>query len=45
MKPGSLEGFRDLLAEGEREICDALRRVIDRQLPDAESKIWHGHPV
>lgn len=27
------------------EICDALARVIDNQLPGAEAKIWHAHPV
>lgn len=26
-------------------VCDALATVIDRSLPDAESKIWHRHPV
>ncbi|MEQ9289651.1 MAG: DUF1801 domain-containing protein [Cyclobacteriaceae bacterium] len=31
------------LADG--KICDALARVIDQELPEAESKIWHGHPV
>ncbi len=26
-------------------ICDALATVIDQELPQAESKIWHSHPV
>jgi hypothetical protein len=26
-------------------ICNALAKEIDKQLKDAESKIWHGHPV
>ena len=30
---------------GEREICDALAAAIYKLLPDAESKIWHRHPV
>ena len=32
---------------GDRRICDALARAIDRHLPraDAENKIWHRHPV
>ncbi len=29
----------------DREIFDRLRMLIDHSLPDAESKIWHGHPV
>jgi hypothetical protein len=26
-------------------ICDILVREIDSSLPEAESKIWHAHPV
>lgn len=29
----------------ERKVCDALARAIDEGLPEAESKIWHAHPV
>lgn len=28
-----------------REICELLANEIDRGLADAESKVWHGHPV
>ncbi len=28
-----------------KAICDVLRPVIDESLPNAESKIWHRHPV
>ena len=30
---------------GDRRICDALAKAIDRNLPNAENKIWHRHPV
>jgi hypothetical protein len=30
---------------GDRLICDALAEIIDQQLPNAENKIWHRHPV
>jgi hypothetical protein len=30
---------------GEREICELLAAEIDKRLPDAQSKIWHRHPV
>ncbi len=30
---------------GDKRICDALARAIDRRLPDAENKIWHRHPI
>lgn len=26
-------------------LCDLLATEIDAGLPDAESKLWHGHPV
>lgn len=29
----------------EKEICNLLAREINNHLPNAESKIWHGHPV
>lgn len=29
----------------EQDICDLLAEEIDKQLPQAESKIWHRHPV
>lgn len=32
------------LAE-DKEICDLLSATIDNKLSEAESKIWHAHPV
>jgi hypothetical protein len=32
------------LAE-DKEICDRLSAIIDNELTEAESKIWHAHPV
>jgi SAM-dependent methyltransferase len=29
----------------DQEICDLLAKELDRGLPHAESKLWHGHPV
>lgn len=28
-----------------QELCNLLATEIDNHLPDAESKIWHAHPV
>jgi hypothetical protein len=28
-----------------QKICELLAIEIDRELPDAESKLWHGQPV
>lgn len=29
----------------DKEICDQLANIINKNLPDAENKIWHAHPV
>ena len=29
----------------ENEICNQLATIIDSELAEADSKIWHGHPV
>ena len=34
----------DLMPE-DQAICALLKTQIDRALPDAESKVWHAHPV
>lgn len=41
----TIQAFNDAQSEQDRQICERLRRVIDRNLPEAESKIWHAHPV
>ncbi|MFO0902909.1 MAG: DUF1801 domain-containing protein [Pirellulales bacterium] len=33
------------LDSAEQAICQRLATAIDRHLPEAENKIWHGHPV
>lgn len=30
---------------GDREICELLASLIDLHMPEAQSKIWHRHPV
>jgi hypothetical protein len=37
--------YNNSLSESDREICDVIVNEIDRGLPKAENKIWHGHPV
>ncbi len=32
-------------SEEDRSICDLLFEEINKHLPEAESKIWHRHPV
>lgn len=37
--------YNDRLAPSLRDVCDILAQEIDRNLPEAENKIWHAHPV
>ena len=44
MHPDTVK-YNDALAPDDREICNLLAREIDQNLPEAENKIWHAHPV
>lgn len=41
----SIEAYHAAQSETDRQICDKLRAIIDDALPEAQSKIWHAHPV
>lgn len=45
MKPTTIDAYHAAQAPEDRAICDKLRDAINEGLPDAESKVWHGHPV
>src|SRR5262245_64633847 len=40
-----VKAYNSALAKSDKEICKLLADEIDRQLPEAENKIWHRHPV
>lgn len=40
-----IEAYNDKLTEVDCKICYALAVLTECELPEAESKIWHGHPV
>lgn len=40
-----IQKYNETQSEQYREICDRLSKLIDQNLPEAESKIWHAHPV
>lgn len=40
-----VDAYNAALEPGDREVAELLARGIDAHLPDAESKIWHRHPV
>ncbi|MGB3948500.1 MAG: DUF1801 domain-containing protein [Bacteroidia bacterium] len=29
----------------DKKICDALSKIIESELAEAEAKVWHAHPV
>jgi len=37
--------YNEGLGGEDRKIGDLLANCIDQQLPEAENKIWHAHPV
>jgi len=45
MKHDTIEAFHAAQSADDREICERLRSGIERDLPEAEAKIWHAHPV
>jgi hypothetical protein len=40
-----IEQFNNNQTSADKEICDLLAMTIDSELTEAESKIWHSHPV
>jgi uncharacterized protein YdhG (YjbR/CyaY superfamily) len=40
-----IQVYNDSQTVVDKEICDLLAITIDTELTEAESKIWHAHPV
>ena len=40
-----IEAYNDSQAADDQAICNRLAEEINRNLPHADSKIWHRHPV
>ena len=40
-----IKAYNNLLDETDKVICDTLAKEITKNLPAAENKIWHRHPV
>ena len=40
-----IQTYNDSKLLEDSKICDVLAKEICRVLPDAENKVWHGHPV
>ena len=40
-----IQSYNNSLSPEDAAICNTLAREIDKSLKEAESKIWHRHPV
>jgi len=40
-----VQEYNNAQKKEEKAICDLLFELISQQLPEAENKIWHAHPV
>jgi len=40
-----IKAYNSQQAKEDKEICTILSEEINLHLPEAENKIWHGHPV
>lgn len=40
-----IQAYNNSLAPADKDICNRLVEIIDQNLPKAENKIWHAHPV
>ncbi|HSD08676.1 DUF1801 domain-containing protein [Flavobacterium sp.] len=41
----AIQSYIDQQNPGDKEICSQLVTIIDHELTEAESKVWHAHPV
>jgi hypothetical protein len=40
-----IASYSESLSEPDRQICQRLMEQIERHLPQATGKVWHGNPV
>lgn len=41
----TIQDYNDTQEKTDKAICNKLFEAINRALPEAESKVWHAHPV
>ena len=44
MQPETVD-YNERLDPSDKEVCETLALEINKSLPKAENKVWHGHPV
>ncbi|SOD11891.1 DUF1801 domain-containing protein [Pedobacter xixiisoli] len=40
-----IQSYNDAQLSSDKAICNLLAATIDTNLPEAENKLWHAHPV
>ena len=40
-----VQAYNDSESDNDKAICNLLANEIDSNLPEADNKIWHAHPV
>jgi len=40
-----IKAYNSAMKRTDKVICQLLAEEIEKSLPEAENKIWHGHPV
>lgn len=40
-----IQAYNENQSVDDKKICELLCEEINKSLPEAETKIWHGHPV
>ena len=40
-----IQNYNQQFSSHDREIVEKLAKIINENLPEAENKIWHAHPV
>ncbi len=45
MMSTDIQNYNDSQSGNDREICRLLFEEINKNLPEAECKIWHRHPI
>jgi len=43
--PADIRDYHRKLDADARAVCEILLETIERELPDADRKVWHAHPV
>ena len=43
--PSDILDYESHLDPSDKSICETLRHEIEKNLSEATSKVWHGHPV